>query len=130
MDRYPVSIKGVLRSPGGELLLMLNERHEWELPGGRLEAGETPQQTLAREIEEELGLAVTVDERPLDSYAFEVVPGRSVFIVSYRCHLSGAFEPQVSAEHLQFGLFDAAVLPLNLPRGYRASIQRALDLKD
>ena len=34
--RYPVSIKGVFQSPAGEVVLLLNERQEWELPGGQV----------------------------------------------------------------------------------------------
>ncbi|MBB4842805.1 8-oxo-dGTP pyrophosphatase MutT (NUDIX family) [Paucibacter oligotrophus] len=122
---YKVSIKALLPAPDGRIVLLLNEREEWELPGGQIELGETPPACLAREIAEELGLQVAV-EAPLDSYLFEVIPGRHVFIVTYRARLTGPFEPRLSHEHRRWALFAPAALPANLPQGYRASILRGL----
>jgi len=36
---------------------------QWEFPGGKIEVGETPQQALIREIEEELAVKIKVGER-------------------------------------------------------------------
>jgi ADP-ribose pyrophosphatase YjhB (NUDIX family) len=58
VQAYPVSVKGVVVRDG-RVLLLHNERGEWELPGGRLEIGETPEQCVVREIAEETGWAVT-----------------------------------------------------------------------
>ncbi|MDQ6691517.1 MAG: NUDIX domain-containing protein, partial [Candidatus Dormibacteraeota bacterium] len=49
--KLPVSIKAALIE-GGRVCLLLNRRDQWELPGGRLEPGETPRQCLVREVRE------------------------------------------------------------------------------
>lgn len=121
---YSVSIKGVLRAPGGEVVLLMNERGEWELPGGRIEPGETPAECLVREIKEELDLDVTVGAL-IDTYLFEVIPGKHVFIVTYHSALAGTFNPSISDEHSRLGLFRPDALPDNLPRGYRQSVNAA-----
>jgi 8-oxo-dGTP pyrophosphatase MutT (NUDIX family) len=120
-DRFPVSVKGVAFSAPGRVILLLNERQQWELPGGRLEVGESPEQALVREFEEELAATVTPCGI-LDSYLFEVIPERFVFIVTYGCRIEGKFSPSISKEHLQVGRFDVDRLPEQLPSGYRRSI--------
>ena len=57
--RLPISVKGVLVRRG-RVLVLRNGRGEWELPGGRLDDGESPEEALAREIREETGLTATV----------------------------------------------------------------------
>ena len=119
---FRVSIKGVLLVDR-KAVLVRNDRRGWELPGGGLEIGETPERALEREFEEEL--AVKVEPlRLLDSYLFEVIPGRHVFIVTYGCRLRGEFKPAISDEHIEFGLYAPAELArIELPEGYARSIR-------
>ncbi|MCW8128085.1 NUDIX hydrolase [Microbulbifer halophilus] len=119
---FPVSIKGVLLLPSEEVVLALNSRHEWELPGGRIEVGEDPEYCLAREFREECSVDVDV-KVIIDTYLFEVIPARHVFIATYGCHLSGKFKPLVSHEHQRIATFAIDELPENLPAGYVKSIR-------
>lgn len=125
---FTVSIKGVFCTGSGEVVLLMNERDEWELPGGRIELGESPRECLEREIREELDVAVSAGAL-LDNYLFEVVPGKHVFIATYACLLTGPFVPRISEEHKRIGLFPPEALPDKLPQGYRSSISHWLRSK-
>jgi 8-oxo-dGTP pyrophosphatase MutT (NUDIX family) len=47
---FPISVKGVVLDSADRVLLLKNERDAWELPGGRIEFGETPEECVTREI--------------------------------------------------------------------------------
>jgi 8-oxo-dGTP pyrophosphatase MutT (NUDIX family) len=119
---WPVSIKGVL-FVADEVVLLKNERDEWELPGGRLEAGEEPDLCLAREIREELGVAVRVADL-LDCWRYPVLADREVLIVTFGVQPLAQAELQLSHEHKALGRFPIdEIATLKMPEGYRRSIR-------
>jgi 8-oxo-dGTP pyrophosphatase MutT (NUDIX family) len=119
---FPVSIKGVLVE-AGRVVLLENERDEWELPGGRLEPRESPKTCLVREFAEELGAVVEV-ARIIDCWLYEVLPQRKVVIITYGVKRRDEGELRVSDEHRWFGLFTPhEIEALPIPEGYRRSIR-------
>jgi 8-oxo-dGTP pyrophosphatase MutT (NUDIX family) len=118
---FPVSIKGVCVQ-AEKVLLLHNERDEWELPGGKLELAEDPPACLAREISEETGWPVTVGPI-LDSWQYHIRDGIDVLIVTYGCEVDTDAAPQVSHEHKEAGLFtESEIASLRMPEGYKRSI--------
>ena len=62
----PLPVIAAIIRQGDEVLLCQRKEGalagKWEFPGGKIENGETPEECLVREIEEELGIAIEVDE--------------------------------------------------------------------
>lgn len=131
---WPVSVKAVVFDDERRVLLLENERGEWELPGGRLEiadqdtgerADTAPEAAVEREVLEETGWQVKASAL-IDggAWIYEPIPGRRVLIVTYGCTAFGPYrEPVASHEHKRVGLHPIADVPaLIMPDRYKKSI--------
>ena len=63
-DQFLVGVTGIILNEKKEILLFKHtyRPHAWSLPGGYLKSGEHPREALEREIKEESGFIVSVDE--------------------------------------------------------------------
>jgi len=77
----------------GKLLVSQRKNGLWEFPGGKIETGEDPRQTVERELKEELDLSVKAGP------VFEVIhhhyPQRTVTMLLYLCRLTDGYEPKL-----------------------------------
>jgi 8-oxo-dGTP diphosphatase len=70
----PIRVVAAVIERDGKILACRRAPHKslaglWEFPGGKVEPGETDEVALAREIREELGIAITVGEFIAESVA-------------------------------------------------------------
>lgn len=71
---------------------------KWEFPGGKIEAGESPEACIVREIQEELSAKITVKQL-LSESIYDYGNNYKVKLYSFVCQLEN--ELPVCAEHKQ-----------------------------
>ncbi len=75
----------------GRVLLELDKKGVWQLPGGRLNSGETPEIGLKREIHEELNLDIE-PESIIHTFVFVSTSGDAHYVVMYICRVLSSLE--------------------------------------
>jgi mutator protein MutT len=91
-------VAGLIRDEAGRYLITRRRRGThlaglWEFPGGKREADETLEQSLARELSEELGAMFSVGEQ-IETVRWEY-PEKTVVVHFFRCTVvAGAVSPQ------------------------------------
>ena len=89
-------VGAIVHDERGRLLLIQRGREpaqgSWSLPGGRVHAGETFAQAVAREVREETGLTVTVGEM-IGAVDRAAPDGSTYDIRDFRAYVDGSPEP-------------------------------------
>ncbi|WP_406338183.1 NUDIX domain-containing protein [Streptomyces sp. NBC_01620] len=92
--KHSVSVAGaVVREDGRLLAIRRADNGTWELPGGVLELEESPEQGVSREVWEETGIRVEVDQLT----GVYKNTARGIVAMVFRCKPSGGTE-RTSAE--------------------------------
>jgi 8-oxo-dGTP diphosphatase len=119
----PVAVSQAILLDGDRILLAVRrDLRGWELPGGHLMPGESPEEGLIREVQEETGHDVAID-RLVGTY---VRTGFRPYTASvFTCHVTGG-ELRPSIETPVVRWFDLAALPETLFPWFLAPIADAL----
>ncbi len=127
--KYPISIKGILYI-NNKIVLLKNERDEWELPGGKIEINESAEICAIREIKEELNIDAEIHSL-IDVWVYNILGKVNVFIVTYLCHplILDESEIKISHEHKEVCLFEInEINNLKMPDGYKKSINKTINI--
>lgn len=99
MLRTCFGVKGLVTIED-KFLVLVKPNGDLDLPGGRVEAGESMTECLYREIKEETDLNVEIME-PFSVWSFKKNPGLLVKGKTYHCNWIGG-KVQISHEHMRY----------------------------
>lgn len=119
--RFRVAVSALIFEDEQVLLAHRRDIDWWNLPGGGMEAGETVDEALRREVHEETGLVVEI-ERLIGVYS---KPQKQEVVLTFRCHETGG-KLKKTTESRECRYFAPDSLPANTLPKHRQRIEDAL----
>jgi len=124
-DQFLIGVTGIIFNEKDEVLLFKHTYRQtmWSLPGGYMKGREHPGEGLEREIAEESGLVVSVDDQ-LKIRTDRLSSRLDICLIGE--FIGGEFRP--SAEVSEWGFFSFEELP-NISKNQLLFIQEALRIR-
>lgn len=137
--KYHLGIKGLIRNKNGEILLLLKsasrtvvygQEIHWDLPGGRIDEGATIDETLKREISEEVGIQNFDNKGLFDAVVSNIEiknENCGLILFVYEIKPRGEYHITLDNEHTEFGWFDKTEAAQKLSFKYPSSFVKKLE---
>ncbi|MGI2328487.1 NUDIX hydrolase [Planococcus sp. YIM B11945] len=87
MKRVDVAYALIYNKEEQKVLAVQNKGASWSLPGGAVEKGETLEQAVIREAQEEAGVTIRVGEVVAVNEAFMKESGHHALFITFRAHI-------------------------------------------
>jgi ADP-ribose pyrophosphatase YjhB (NUDIX family) len=128
MKNFWDGVKGVVRK-NDHMLVLVKQNGTLDLPGGRVENGESVRSALQREINEETGLKVEIHD-PVEEWSFYKTPDQLIKGITLACiYLAG--EVKLCAEHKRyFWAPIGSIKHLNFSRNFLRNLKFTKDSFD
>lgn len=129
--RFSAGAVGLLFNPQGEILLVehvFHPQHPWGPPGGWVDRNETPAFSVAREMQEEVGIEVRVG----DMIHIEFLPKMRHVTFAYLCTSDSYDVTKLSPELITYGWYAPDALPDVCPfirEAIAMALARAVDVR-
>ena len=111
----------------GRCLLQLREadkrqRHTWGFFSGKLEVGETPYESIKRELFEEIGMVPEIEKlNPIDVFQSK---DQNFYYYSFVAVVDNEFHPILNSESAGYAWVDIGKWPQPLHQGARSTLTR------
>lgn len=125
-DKFHLGIKALIRNSAGQILLLKVNKEKlkgytgeayWDIPGGRIQKDQSIEETLKREVEEEIGVKEITNIMPFSMVLSKIrIPqgddSVGLILGAYTCEIPENSDIKLSEEHVEAKWFT----PLEAPK--------------
>ncbi len=118
-DNFHLGIKALIRNSVGQILLLKVNKEKlkgftgeayWDIPGGRIQKDQSIEETLKREVEEEIGVTEITNIKPFSMVLSKIrIPqgddSVGLILGAYTCEIPENSEIKLSEEHIEANWF-------------------------